>query len=167
MSKATTSVVLIQQGDSRAYKRAIPEVEAGGVITPGDKLAIDWTATPPTATRSAGTTTLPAGPLYVAIEKLYDDGNSSDAVDADYASGERVRYVVPQKGDVLYVLAAVGVSLAVGDLVIDGGTTTAGKFDEVSPATPDATVVASTIKGLVRTAVTGGGAAVRFEMEVI
>lgn len=167
MAKATPSVVLVRQGGDRNVARSIFEGQAGGTISAGHKLALDHSTTPPTATASDASAVEPAGPLVIAVEKRMDDANTPDAINAAYASGEMVRYIIPQPGDQLYVLAAVGVSLAIADLVVDGGGTTIGTFIEVAPATPDATTVAGTIKGKCLTTVTGGGAVVRFTMEVI
>lgn len=156
MAKAASSTVLTRTGDGRERTVSILEAQAGGAITPGDKLALNHATTPPTATASS--TTSEPGQRYFAVESPLAEGR--DAIDIDYASGDVVFYVIPIRGDILQAVAA-GV-IAVGAEVIDGGGTTPGHM--LTSGTIDATTVTNTLIG---TALTAGTANNRFDMEVL
>ena len=157
MAKAATSKVFVSP-HNRNGGQSIKEAQAGATISAGHLLIVDHSTTPPTATASDGS--LASGQMYIALEKIYDDANTPDAINATYASGDVVRYIVPVRGDVLNVIAEGNISQDA--LVIDGGGTQVGTF--LTSGTVDATTVTNTLKGKALGAATDG---VRFDIEVL
>ncbi len=91
----------------------VQEKDAGAIITPGELLAIDGSGN----VIPHGTAGGNAVPKMVA----YENDLIGNDIDDDYASGGRVRYLIPQAGDVLYMFLADTENVSEGDpLQCDG-----------------------------------------------
>jgi hypothetical protein len=157
MAKAAASIVFLSS-HNRNGTQSFPEAQAGAGIAAGHMLTLDHTTTPPTATASDGT--VPWDQLYIALEKVFDDANTADAIDALYVAGDVVRYVSPVRGDRLNVIAEGAITIDA--IVIDGGATQIGTF--LTSGTIDATTIANTLKAK---ALTTGVDGLRFDIEVL
>lgn len=164
MAKSTPSVIYLKNVN-RDGTQSFEEGEATATIRPGDLVSVDYSANTdrkyPDLTASDGSVAWDQ--LAIALEKEYDDANTADAIDATYAAGENLRFVIPKRGDRVYVAGAAGYTAAIGDIVVDGGATTAGRF--ASAGTVDATTITNTLKG--KAVSTAPGAGGRFIMEVL
>lgn len=90
----------------------IEEAVAGGAITPGHLIMLN----------SSGQVVVhddadaPAEALFALEDAL--QGNS---IDDAYASGDRVNFVIAQRGDVVYAYLASGDATAIGDSLVSNG----------------------------------------------
>lgn len=90
----------------------IEEADAAGVIRPGHlvRLNVDGDV-------------IPHNIVGGQAEGLFalEDALQGRAISTDYASGERVTYLVAAKGDEVYAWLAVGESVSVGDFLSSDG----------------------------------------------
>lgn len=90
--------------------------EAG--IGPGDLL--EFSTSTGTVLRH-NTAQGPVAPKMVALEKWWNDDDSNDAIDVDYANGDVVRVGFPLPGDVLYMWLASGENASALDYLVSDG----------------------------------------------
>lgn len=112
---APKRIVIESRNEPPMVKEALAG-EAG--IGPGDLL--EYSTGPGTVLRHNTAAGVVAPPM-VAVEKWWNDDDSNYAIDVDYANGDVLRYIVPQRGDVLYMWLASGENAsALAYLVSDG-----------------------------------------------
>jgi hypothetical protein len=111
MASSTPHTILIRVNGG---ERPIYEAPAHTAnVTPGDFLLLTGSGVTPNA--SAGDAD---GECLVAVENPYLDPrvDTSPAIDTDYdyASGETVRYIIPQRGDIVYAWLETSGNVALG-----------------------------------------------------
>lgn len=107
MASSTPNVVVIQiNGDARP----IFEKKSSAAVTPGALLTIGATTLAENSTAAKTGNFLKA----VAVENPYAPDPTASALSQDYASGDTVRYVFPQPGDMLYCWLKSGGNVAYG-----------------------------------------------------
>jgi hypothetical protein len=128
-------------------ERPIDEKKSSAAVTPGELLAIGAT------TLAAYGTAAKAGNFLkaVAVENPYAPDPTAAAIDQDYASGDTVRFVYPQPGDMLYCWLKSGANVAYGATLetATGGqlqATTTGGVVCVAEEAVDASAAAKRIK---------------------
>lgn len=137
------------------------EAPANGVITPGELLQYTATGSVDQHAAAGGD-----GLTMVAIEESFTGGD----IDTTYADGENVVFVVPARGDKLYMFLAAGESVTIGDPLESDGTGalqahTAQAVDESGTATY--TIHADGLKFYAAETLdnSGGGSRVRINVE--
>lgn len=114
MASTTYNSIIIEQVNRGGVK--FKEALGGVAITPGELLAFNASnALIPHGTANG------AGLQMVAVESPTAVPSSSTAIDTDYASGDTVKYYVPQRGDVLYMWLADGENVDQGDPLSSDG----------------------------------------------
>ncbi len=108
MSASTPSTILLRVND---VERRIYEKIADVALTPGECLAnaVGGEVGP---VGTAGANSL----IMVCIETPYLDPGvtSTKAIDTDYAVGDLARYIIPQRGDIVYAWLAAGANVSEG-----------------------------------------------------
>lgn len=108
-STPTPNTILLKGALSRRYE----EGRAGGTIKPGHLIALNSSGNLIVHPTAGGVCT----PVSVAIE----DGIQGKTIDDAYAATDLVRYVIPQNGDVLYMLLKAGENAPAGGITISAG----------------------------------------------
>jgi hypothetical protein len=131
--------------------------EAG--IGPGDLL--EYSTTVGTVLRH-NTADGVVAPVMVAVEKWWNDDDDNYALDVDYADGDVLRYIVPQRGDVVYMWLASGENASALDyLVSDGDGALAVE------AAIDATDIIHALVGIAAEAVDASAALSRIKVLIV
>lgn len=125
MAKSTPNIICLQVNGG---ERPIFEKKSSAAVTPGELLAIGATtlAAYGTAAKAVGFL------MAVAVENPYAPDPTAAAIAQDYASGDTVRYVIPQPGDMLYMWLKSGENVAYGAGL---ETATAGQLQAVTTGT--------------------------------
>ena len=108
MSASTPHTILLRVNDTDRY---IFEEIADAALTPGEFLEFEATGSlGPEGTAGA------AGLPMVCVENPYLDPSvtPTDAIDTDWAAGASARYVIPQRGDIVYAWLAAAANVAKG-----------------------------------------------------
>lgn len=127
MASSTAHTILLTVNDEH---RPIFEHEANEAITPGELLAFD-----------ADDELIPHGTAggnaqaIFAVEDPYNGDTTAAAIDTDYATGEQVRVVYGQPGDVIYAFCPTGQTIAKGDPLESDGV---GGLRKHTPISADA-----------------------------
>lgn len=122
MASSTPNVVVLQINGG---ERPIFEKKSSAAVTPGAVLTIGATTLAENGTAARAGNFLRA----VAVENPYAPDPTLAALAQDYASGDTVRYVMPQPGDMLYCWLKSGQNVAYGATL---ETATAGELQAVS-----------------------------------
>lgn len=131
--------------------------EAG--IGPGDLLEYSSTVGTVLRHNTAGGAVMP---IMVAVEKWWNDDDDDYAIDVDYTNGDTLRYIVPQRGDVVYMWLASGENASALDyLASDGDGALAVE------AAVDATDVIHSIVGIAAEAVNATAAISRIKVIIV
>jgi hypothetical protein len=81
-------------------------------------------------------------------------------VDNSYASGDRVQYVIAQRGDVLYMWLTTSMTVTRGDVLFSAGD------GDLQESTLDATIVDDALVGYADEAVTTTGTRARIRVRI-
>lgn len=92
---------------------------AAAAIGPGELIDKDSSGNLILNADSAGT--VPVKKMVAVESPTADASSASAAIDQDYASGDTVRYVVPQPGSRLYMYLANGENVSEGDPLTSDG----------------------------------------------
>lgn len=125
MASSTPNVICLQVNGG---ERPIFEKKSSAAVTPGELLAIGASTLAAYGTAAKAVGFLKA----VAVENPYAPLPTSPAIDQDYASGDTVRYIIPQPGDMCYMWLKSGEDVAYGAGL---ETATGGQLQEVSTGT--------------------------------
>jgi hypothetical protein len=127
------------------------EDAAGGAIQPGQLLAFDGSFDLIVHGSADGN-----AQKMVAVE---EDFLGND-VDNSYASGDRVQYVIAQRGDVLYMWLTTSMTVTRGDVLFSAGD------GDLQESTLDATIVDDALVGYADEAVTTTGTRARIRVRI-
>jgi hypothetical protein len=147
MASSTYHTIVVRSNNPDNAVQRVREAKAGGAITPGMLCEINSSGDIVAHVTQGG----PAKGRLVALENPWSDHGSGPAIDHAYATGETVRYIRPQPGDQLYMIAEASAALAIGDPL--GASDTAGLLEEI---TISATTLADSVIGYAAEAVTVG-----------
>lgn len=86
------------------------EANSAAAVTPGELLEFTSAGT----LQAVSTAGNPA--VMIAVEDPYNGVAGTAAIDVDYASGERTRYAIFQRGDEFYALLEAAGTAAIGSL---------------------------------------------------
>lgn len=125
MASSTPNIICLQVNGG---ERPIFESKSSAAVTPGELLAIGASTLAAYGTAAKATGFLKA----VAVENPYAPDPTAKAIDQDYASGDTVRYVIPQPGDMLYCWLKSGENVAYGAVL---ETATGGQLQAVTSGT--------------------------------
>lgn len=100
------------------------EGRAAAAITPGHLIERESAGTLSVHDTAGGET---------AVKVAVEDSLQGRTIDDAYAEGELVRYVIPQKGDRLYMILTTAQTIVVGDLLASAGN---GTLQAVGSDTP-------------------------------
>lgn len=122
MASSTPNIICLQVNGG---ERPIFEKKSSAAVTPGELLAIA------ASTLAAYGTAAKTGNFLkaVAVENPYAPDPTTKAIDQDYASGDTVRYVIPQPGDMCYLWLKSGENVAYGATL---ETATGGQLQAVT-----------------------------------
>lgn len=148
MASSTPNIVVLQINGG---ERPIMEKKSSAAVTPGTMLTIGATTLAEQGTAAKTGNFLRA----VAVENPYAPDPTVAALAQDYASGDTVRYVMPQPGDMLYCWLKSGANVAYGATL---ETATAGELQ----ATTTGAVVA-----VAEEAVNASGGATRIRVRFV
>jgi hypothetical protein len=156
MASTLPKVVLISPNSEDGSRPIQKDGLAGESILPGQILKVHTDETILKHTTAAGV----AHPVMLSVENPYSSDPTVSQLEAPYATGDNVRYIYPQSGDLVYAFvkaAAVlvkGITLLVSDgagalqaQVVDATTLTGAV---IARAEEDVTVGASATRQLVR-----------------
>lgn len=144
MSLSRPNVILAQVNGG---DRPVNEKVAAATITPGDLLELT-TAGLLTPVVTAGK---PNGRMF-ALEVLYQPLATVSAMAATWATGDWVRFVYAQSGDLVQCRLATSQTVVIGDVLIASATGGC-----LAKTTVDATTLAGAIIGIAEEAVTTTG----------
>jgi hypothetical protein len=113
MASSTYNTILITANGGH---RPIFEYEADEALTPGELVRFDADD----ELEPHGTANGVAQKVFV-VENPYATGNTSKAIDQDYALGDSARVIFGQPGDVVYAWLKAGVNAAKGDALTSDG----------------------------------------------
>lgn len=139
MASSTPKTILVRvNGADRPIYDAQDALPANEAITPGELLAINSTE----EFIPHGTADGAASPKIFAVENPYADDQTVAAINHDYATGEAVRHIIAQPGDIVYAWIAASATIVKGvtRLVSDGAG--ALKAETVDADTVDTGIVA-------------------------
>jgi hypothetical protein len=101
------------------YLSIFEEIQAGGAITPGHLIEVNSSGYVVVHATAGGN----AAPIMVALEDELQGKEIGDA----YASGNKVRVWIPQRGDQAYMLLKDGENVSIGDKLESAGNGTLQK----------------------------------------
>lgn len=125
MASSTPNIICLQVNGG---ERPIFEKKSSAAVTPGELVAVGATTLAAYGTAAKAVGFLKA----VAVENPYAPDPTATAISQDYASGDTVRYVIPQLGDMLYCWLKSGESVAYGAGL---ETATGGQLQAVTTGT--------------------------------
>lgn len=149
MPSDAPSTILLRVND---IERRIFEELADVALTPGEFLEFEANGNlGPEGTVGAG------GLPMVCVEKPYIDPGivTTKAIDTDWSVGESARYIIPQRGDIVYAFLAAGQNVAKGASLQGDG---AGALQALA---------AGTVKGYAAEAVDNSGGGTRIRIKLI
>jgi len=100
---------------ARIFEKIQDEALASGAITPG--MVLEMTNASADTVKAHATAGGNVAPLLVAIENEL----KGDGTDTNYASGDRVQYVIPRAGDHVYLRVKDGQNVAKANLLESDG----------------------------------------------
>ena len=103
---------------------------AAAAVTPGDLLEITSSKKVQPHSTAGGA----AQGKMVALETIHADGQGTDQININYASGDTVYYAMAQPGDVYYMWLAGSENVSEGDYLESDGN---GDLQAVTPGTDD------------------------------
>jgi hypothetical protein len=107
MASSTPNIIVLQVNGG---DRPIFEKPSSAAVTPGTLLTIAATTVAENATAARAGNFLRA----VAVENPYAPIPTASAISQDYASGDTVRFVYPEPGDMMYLWLKSGANVAYG-----------------------------------------------------
>jgi hypothetical protein len=113
MASSTPHTILVRVNDESNGRRVFEAPAHTADVTPGDFLLKTSSGVTP-----AGTAADVDAEILVAVENPYLDPriDTSPAIDTDYSysASETVRYIIPQRGDIVYAWLETGGNVAEG-----------------------------------------------------
>jgi len=171
LSDPTPSTILLQVND-RHSERPLYElpVKASNTVTPGHFIGYDGSDCVPAAVGQSFPMVAVENPY---IYRRYND-SVGKAIDTAYnpTAGtdlEPCRYIIPQRGDLVYAFIDDGEDISKGDLLAIANTGSTGTAGTLVAVTPDATTVANTLLAIADEAVdnSAGGAPARCKVRIL
>ncbi|MCB0092370.1 MAG: hypothetical protein KDE54_30985 [Caldilineaceae bacterium] len=109
MANTAENTIVLGLNENGSERPIFDDMLASATVTPGEFLAISSGALIPHGT-AAGTNVL----RLVAVQPWAKTVAGTKGIDTTYASGDRVRYVMPQRGDSVYAFLEAGANVAKG-----------------------------------------------------
>lgn len=134
------------------------EAAAGGAITPGHLVMVNSSGNVVVNTANVANVPLP---MFAFENELNGTG-----IGTAYASGERVTYIIPERGAEVYALVpAAAPAIVIGDFLVSSGDGTLKK--DTAPAVAAGNV--NRIVAIAKEAVdnSGGGSPARIKVEIV
>lgn len=158
MASTNPHNIMIRTNEEAAARPVYDDLLADAAITPGE--LVDINATQEIIPHGSANGT--ADPTMFAVESPYISDPTSAKIDHDYATGENVRYVIPQRGDIVYAFIKASETLVKGvSLLASDG---AGALQVI---VPDATTVVGTVVAIAWESATIGGARERKKVVIV
>lgn len=155
MASTTANIVLLQ---ANGVERIEFEKVAAATVTPGDLLEFTSSGT---VTPVASAAKQQTG-IFALVNPFAPDPKAT-ALSQAYASGDQVRMIYAQRGDLVNARLATSQTIAVGDYLTSSAT--AGCLQKIS--TIDATTVTGALVGVAEVAVTTTGSVGRVTVRIL